>query len=114
MQRKKKANSTPRNDAVQLIASMIEPYDGTLYDPCCGIPVECLFRVRNWLNLNRDVLTESTSTVKRKNLQTYRLAKMNLALRGISHHLGEEADSSFTHDLHKGLYFDYIMAEATF
>lgn len=31
---------------------------------------------------------------------TYRLAKMNLALRGISHNLGEEADSSFTHDLH--------------
>lgn len=41
---------------------------------------------------------------------TYRLAKMNLALRGISHNLGEEADSSFTHDLHKGLHFNYIMA----
>lgn len=45
---------------------------------------------------------------------TYRLAKMNLALRGISHNLGDEADSSFTHDLHKGLYFDYIMANPPF
>lgn len=39
---------------------------------------------------------------------------MNLALRGISHHLGGEADSSFTHDLHKGLYFNYIMANPPF
>lgn len=45
---------------------------------------------------------------------TYRLAKMNLALRGISHNLGEEADSTFTNDLHKGLYFDYIMANPPF
>jgi len=45
---------------------------------------------------------------------TYRLAKMNLALRGISHNLGGESDSSFTHDLHKGLYFNYIMANPPF
>ena len=45
---------------------------------------------------------------------TYRLAKMNLALRGISHHLGGEADSTFTHDLHKGIYFNYIMANPPF
>ena len=48
--------------------------------------------------------------VQEKEPATYRLAKMNLALRGISHNLGGESDSSFTHDLHKGLYFDYIMA----
>ncbi len=45
---------------------------------------------------------------------TYRLAKMNLALRGISHNLGETSDSSFLNDLHKGLYFDYIMANPPF
>jgi type I restriction enzyme M protein len=39
---------------------------------------------------------------------------MNLALRGISHNLGDEADSSFSHDLHKGLYFNYIMANPPF
>ncbi len=39
---------------------------------------------------------------------------MNLALRGISHNLRDEADSSFTHDLHKGLYFNYIMANPPF
>ena len=49
-----------------------------------------------------------------KEAATYRLAKMNLALRGISHNLGETSDSSFTHDLHKGIYFDYIMANPPF
>ena len=45
---------------------------------------------------------------------TYRLAKMNLALRGISHHLGDESESTFVRDLHKGLYFNYIMANPPF
>ena len=49
-----------------------------------------------------------------KDAATYRLAKMNLALRGISHHLGDTNDSTFTHDLHKGLYFDYIIANPSF
>ena len=49
-----------------------------------------------------------------KEAATYRLAKMNLALRGINHNLGSESDSTFTNDLHKGLYFDYIMANPPF
>ena len=49
-----------------------------------------------------------------KDAATYRLAKMNLVLRGFSHHLGDTNDSSFTHDLHKGLYFDYVMANPPF
>ena len=49
-----------------------------------------------------------------KDAATYRLAKMNLALRGLSHNLGETNDSSFTHDLHKGLHFNYIMANPPF
>ena len=49
-----------------------------------------------------------------KEAATYRLAKMNLALRGISHHLGSESESTFVKDLHKGIYFDYIMANPPF
>ena len=49
-----------------------------------------------------------------KEAATYRLAKMNLALRGISHNLGEISDSTFLNDLHYGLYFDYIMANPPF
>ena len=68
-----------------------------------------------------DLIKEKKGDISRINIYgqekepaTYRLAKMNLALRGISHNLGEEADSTFTHDLHKGIYFDYIMANPPF
>ena len=46
----------------------------------------------------------------KKKAAAYRLAKMNLTLRGISHNLGETTDSHFAHALHKGLYFDYMTA----
>ena len=101
------------HDAVQLIASMIEPFDGTIYDPCCGSG--------GMFIRSADIIKEKKGDISRINIYgqekepaTYRLAKMNLALRGISHNLGDEADSTFTHDLHKGLYFDYIMANPPF
>ncbi len=101
------------HDVVQLIAAMIEPYDGTLYDPCCGSG--------GMFIQSAELVREKKGDISRINVYgqekepaTYRLAKMNLALRGISHNLGEESDSSFTHDLHKGLYFSYIMANPPF
>ena len=100
------------HDAVQLIAAMIEPFDGTLYDPCCGSG--------GMFVQSTDLIKEKKGDISRINIYgqekepaTYRLAKMNLALRGISHNLGEEADSTFTHDLHKGIYFDYIFISQT-
>ena len=101
------------HDIVQLIATMIEPFDGTLYDPCCGSG--------GMFIQSADLVKSKLGDISRINVYgqekepaTYRLAKMNLALRGISHHLGGEADSTFTHDLHKGLYFNYIMANPPF
>lgn len=101
------------HDVVQLIATIIEPFDGTLYDPCCGSG--------GMFVQSTDLIREKRGDIRRINVYgqekeaaTYRLAKMNLALRGISHNLGEESDSTFTHDLFKGLYFDYIMANPPF
>lgn len=101
------------HDVVQLIAAMIEPFDGTLYDPCCGSG--------GMFVQSADLIREKHGDISRINVYgqekeaaTYRLAKMNLALRGISHNLGGESDSTFTHDLHKGLYFNYIMANPPF
>ena len=45
---------------------------------------------------------------------TYRLAKMNLAVRGIEYHLGDRHASTFTDDMHKGMTFNYIMANPPF
>lgn len=101
------------HDVVQLIATMIEPFDGTLYDPCCGSG-GMFIQSAELIKSKQGTINNINVYGQEKEAATYRLAKMNLALRGISHHLGDESDSSFTHDLHKGLYFDYIMANPPF
>lgn len=101
------------HDAVQLIASMIEPFDGTLYDPCCGSG-GMFIQSTDLVRSKKGDISRINVYGQEKEPATYRLAKMNLALRGISHHLGEESESTFVRDLHKGLYFNYIMANPPF
>jgi len=101
------------HDVVQLIASMIEPYEGTLYDPACGSG-GMFIQSAKLVKAKQGNINSINIYGQEKEPTTFRLAKMNLALRGISHHLGEISDSSFTNDLHKGLYFDYIMANPPF
>ena len=101
------------HDVVQLIASMIEPYDGTLYDPACGSG-GMFIQSAELVKSKQGSISSVNVYGQEKEAATYRLAKMNLVLRGISHHLGDMSDSSFTNDLHKGLYFDYIMANPPF
>lgn len=101
------------HDVVQLIATMIEPYDGTLYDPACGSG-GMFIQSAELVKSKQGSISSVNVYGQEKEAATYRLAKMNLALRGISHHLGGMSDSSFINDLHKGLYFDYIMANPPF
>ncbi|MEE3209663.1 MAG: class I SAM-dependent DNA methyltransferase, partial [Pseudomonadota bacterium] len=73
---------------VNLLAEMIEPYHGKIYDPCCGsggMFVQSVKFVENHQGNKKDISIygqEQTST-------TYKLAKMNLAIRGISANLGD-------------------------
>lgn len=98
---------------VNLIAEMIEPYDGILYDPCCGsggMFVQSMKFVEAHQGNKRKVSIygqEYTNT-------TFKLAKMNLAIRGITANLGEMAANTFTNDQHKGLKANYIMANPPF
>ena len=101
------------HDVVQLIASMIEPYDGTLYDPCCGSG-GMFIQSAELVKSKQGDINRINIYGQEKEAATYRLAKMNLALRGLSHHLGETNDSTFRNDLHKGLFFDYIMTNPPF
>lgn len=98
---------------VNLIAEMIEPYSGILYDPCCGsggMFVQSVKFVEAHQGNKRNVSIygqEYTST-------TFKLAKMNLAIRGISANLGEQAANTFSSDQHKDLKADFIMANPPF
>jgi type I restriction enzyme M protein len=101
------------HDIVELIAAFIEPFDGTLYDPCCGsggMFIQCA----RYVEAKQGDITAVNVFGQEKEPATYRLAKMNLAVRGISHHLGNMAISTFEKDLHAGLTFDYIMANPPF
>ena len=98
---------------VNLIAEMIEPYKGKIYDPCCGsggMFVQSLKFVRSHYGNTKDISVygqEFTST-------TYKLAKMNLAVRGLSANLGELPADTFFKDQHPDLKADYIMANPPF
>lgn len=101
------------HDIVELIAAFIEPFDGTLYDPCCGsggMFIQCA----KYVEAKQGDITTVNVYGQESDPATYRLAKMNLAMRGISHHLGDKNDSTFTNDMHKGKVFDYIMANPPF
>lgn len=101
------------HDIVELIAAFIEPYDGTLYDPCCGsggMFIQCA----KYVEAKQGDIKMVNVYGQERDPATYRLAKMNLAMRGISHHLGEKNADSFSNDLHKGLTFDFIMANPPF
>ena len=101
------------HDVVQLIAAMIEPYEGTLYDPCCGSG-GMFIQSTDLVKSRQGDINKINIYGQEKDAATYRLAKMNLALRGLSHNLGETNDSTFSHDLHKGVTFNYIMANPPF
>lgn len=98
---------------VNLIAEMIEPYQGKIYDPCCGsggMFVQSIKFVQSHHGNTKDISIygqENTST-------TYKLAKMNLAIRGITSNLGEVAGDSFFKDQHEQLKADFIMANPPF
>ena len=98
---------------VKLIAEMIEPYSAVVYDPCCGsggMFVQSLKFVDKH-NGNRKKIS---ILGQESNPDTWRLCKMNLAIRGIAHNLGEKNDSTFTNDLHKDKKVDFIMANPPF
>lgn len=98
---------------VELIASLIEPFDGTIYDPCCGSG-GMFVQSAKFIEAHGGNTQNVTVYGQESEPSTFRLAKMNLAVRGISYHLGEKAASTFTNDHHKDKRMDYIMANPPF
>jgi len=103
---------TPKS-VVALLAEMLAPYKGKIYDPCCGsggMFVQSIKFINSHNGNQKDISIygqEYTST-------TYKLAKMNLAIRGISGNLGDVAGDTFFKDQHPDLKADFIMANPPF
>ena len=103
---------TPRS-VVQTLVEMLQPYEGRVLDPCCGSGgmfvqsakfVDAHGGNRSQLSIYGQEFTNTT----------WKLAKMNLALRGIDADLGAKSADSFTEDLHPDLRADYITANPPF
>lgn len=103
---------TPKT-IVNLMAELIEPYKGIIYDPACGsggMFVQSMKFIESHQGNKKEVSIygqESSPT-------TYKLAKMNLAIRGISANLGDKHADTFSNDQHKDLKADFIMANPPF
>ena len=103
---------TPKS-IVNLISEIIEPYKGKIYDPCCGsggMFVQSMKFVESHQGNQKNISIYGQEYTK----TTYKLAKMNLAIRGIAANLGEKADNTFSKDQHPDLKADYIMANPPF
>lgn len=103
---------TPRS-IVRLLVEMLEPFRGRVYDPCCGsggMFVQAERFVVEHGGRRNDIAVygqELSST-------TWRLAKMNLAIRGVEVNLGAKWADSFHEDLHPDLRADFVMANPPF
>ena len=98
---------------VQLIAELIEPYSGVVYDPCCGSAGMFVSSVK-FVERHNGNRSKISVVGQERNPDTWRLAKMNLAIRGIAHNLGDRPESTFAEDLNKDKKVDFIMANPPF
>lgn len=104
---------TPKS-VVELLVKMLEPYKGRVFDPCCGSGGMFVqsekFVLEHQGNINNISIYGQES-----NQTTWRLAKMNLAIRGIdSSQVKWNSEGSFLNDAHKDLKADFIIANPPF
>jgi type I restriction enzyme M protein len=103
---------TPRC-VVKLLVEMIEPYKGRVYDPCCGSS-GMFVQSEKFIREHGGRLGDISIYGQESNPTTWRLAKMNLALRGIDANIGPHNADAFYNDLHKDLKADFILANPPF
>lgn len=103
---------TPRC-VVRLLVEMLAPYKGRVYDPCCGSG-GMFVQSEKFVEAHGGRVGDISVYGQESNPTTWRLAKMNLALRGIDGNLGPEHAGSFHRDLHKDLKTDYVLANPPF
>jgi len=110
---------TPRC-VVRVLVEMLAPYKGRVYDPCCGsggMFVQSVEFVKAHATGNGNGgKTKADVSIfgQESNHTTWRLAKMNLAIRGIEGNLGKENADTFHRDLHPDLKADFVLANPPF
>ncbi len=103
---------TPRS-IVQLMVEMLEPFNGRVYDPACGSG-GMFVQADKFVKAHGGVRNDISVFGQEMNPTTWRLAKMNLALRGIDANLGPQWGDTFGNDLHPDLRADFVIANPPF
>ncbi len=103
---------TPRS-VVRLLVEMLEPYEGRVYDPCCGSG-GMFVQSERFVEAHGGQKTDISIFGQESNATTWRLAHMNLAIRSIEANLGVQPADTFLRDLHPDLKADYILANPPF
>lgn len=103
---------TPHS-VVRLLVEMIEPYKGRVYDPCCGSG-GMFVQSERFVEEHQGRLGDIAVYGQEFNPTTWKLAKMNMAIRGIDANLGDRNADTFHNDLHRGLKADFILANPPF
>ena len=103
---------TPRS-VVRVLVEMISPYKGRVFDPCCGSG-GMFVQSEKFVEAHGGRIGDIAVYGQESNPNTWKLAKMNLAIRGIEADLGQEPADSFTRDLHPDLKADFILANPPF
>jgi len=98
---------------VRLLVKMLAPYKGRVYDPCCGSG-GMFVQSERFIEEHGGQSDQIAVYGQESNPTTWRLAKMNLAIRGISGNLGGKPGDSFHNDLHPDLRTDYLLANPPF
>ena len=98
---------------VKTLVEMIEPYEGRIYDPCCGSG-GMFVQSEKFIEEHQGKIENLSIYGQESNSTTWKLCKMNLAIRGLDANLGPHHGDSFHDDLHKTLKADYILANPPF
>jgi type I restriction enzyme M protein len=101
---------TPRS-IVKVLVEMIEPYFGRIYDPCCGSG-GMFVQSEKFVEAHEGKLGDIAVYGQESNQTTWRLCKINLAIRGIDSNI--KWGDSFTDDKHRDLRADFILANPPF
>lgn len=103
---------TPQS-IVNTLVAVLDPHQGKVYDPCCGSG-GMFVQSEKFIEAHGGKLGDVSIYGQESNPTTWRLAAMNLAIRGIDFNLGREPGDTFTKNQHSDLRADYILANPPF
>jgi len=103
---------TPRS-IVRLLVSMLEPYEGRVFDPCCGSG-GMFVQSEEFVREHNGRIGDISVFGQERNNTTWKLCKMNLAIRGIESDIRWNSEGSFHNDAFKDLKADFILANPPF